>query len=307
MAVPRHHAASQKGDQLPEVISFERAQQAFAGSYLAPLVAMVRAKHGEIRRQAIVALANLADDSMRPAVAALTDVKGRSLMVDLLRYTAPPLDLVQRREAIDGFTSLLRNPGTHPILLREKILADFLRLSRTCDPGSERMVSFSLATLCGNETIAAQLVTPEFIVEIIRLSSHDEYGDISVRRNAVHAVSALSFARESQVALKDAGALALAADLLQIRSDNDLRRQGATLAANLCLNERNKADVVESPLLGQLLASAESPQPGDDVDLALALGALASAPSLAAKVSNAQTSAALLALLRFGSRDGLIN
>ena len=136
------------------------AMPRFNGTYLKPLLAMIRANDMEIRRQAICALANLSDQPFRGAhtsrarlsranlrgghltacfacsraasVAALKNSQGRSLLWDMLEFTRPPFELPQRKEAVTALTNLMRNQTVHRILFHERMLPEIIRLSRTC-------------------------------------------------------------------------------------------------------------------------------------------------------------------------------
>ena len=70
----------------------------FADSYLAPLLPMSRSQTWEIRRGAITSLARLSDDHLRAAVAALRNLQGRSVLVDILQVAEiPPPSLGPRK------------------------------------------------------------------------------------------------------------------------------------------------------------------------------------------------------------------
>lgn len=164
------------------------ATSSLESSYLAPLIYMVRSHDEEIRRQAVCALANLSDDPLRPSVAGLRNLQERSVLCDLFEFTRPPLNLMQRKDAVLGITNLLRNQNVHAELLRESLLPDLLRLSQSSvqaaamigrgskiprrtsvagkldearkrkrvpiaqwDFPSMRLIAFGLACLCANE------------------------------------------------------------------------------------------------------------------------------------------------------------
>jgi hypothetical protein len=126
-------SATSPGSPSPVSDSDETGLQAFRpDSYLAPLVPMVRAKDSEIRRQAICALANLTDEHHRPAVAALRDRHGRSVLSDLLQYTRRGSGTEpQRHEAVVGLSNLLCSSTTHDALVDAGLLPELLQLVRT--------------------------------------------------------------------------------------------------------------------------------------------------------------------------------
>lgn len=337
-------------------------QTSLEGTYLAPLVFMTRSHDDEIRRQAVCAIANLAEDQTRPAVALLRNLDNRSVICDLIEFTQPPLDLQKRKDAVVGLTNLMRNRTVHLVMLQEGLLDDILQLSQTSiqarcmigrgsskkltpatpsrsssiitdlsspatqrtdssrttsavlgingkpnvwDPPSMRLIVFGLACLCANETLADELLKHGYAPELMRLAfGIPGLDDVHVRRNAVHALTALSFDSNSRVEIKKLGGLALTTELLQSRDSNDLRWQGAMLACNLCLEPENKRDAVNSPLLAQMLQTALPPLPvgGETEQIALALATLANEQTLISSLVKPTTVRSLLALIQQGSR-----
>ena len=74
--------------------------ECFAESYLAPLLPMTRSQNWEIRRGAITSIARLSDNQLRAAVSALRNLKGRSVLSDVLGYSMSEMcTMPQRREA----------------------------------------------------------------------------------------------------------------------------------------------------------------------------------------------------------------
>ena len=309
-----------------------------AGSYLAPLVFMVRSHDAEIRRQAVCALSNLSDDPLRPTVARLRNAHGRSVLCDLLEFTRPPLNLLQRKDAVVGLTNLLRNQEVHYELMQEKLLPELLRLSRSCvrsgaiigkakpvkggialgqtvntgrelvkwDLPSMRLVCFGIACLSANEVVAPCLLGGAgFVADLLRISVDTDLDDISIRRNSAHALAALAFVQEARVEIQQLGGLSVATELLKARADADLRWQGAMLAANLCIEPLNRCGISRSPLLPQMLLSihiaASAPTGGECEQLALALATLTSDAALLPTLCTPDMTGALLAVARSNS------
>ena len=269
-------------------------------SYLAPLIPMVSARDAENRRQAICALANLTDDAHRAAVAALADASGRSLLSELLGYSAklgvPPL---QRREAVAGIANLLAAPAAHHALEQAGLLGAVLQLTRSPDPVSLRHAAASIAHLCANGALASSLVDAGFAVEALRLCV--DATDLVVRRHAAAAAAALARPPACKAAVLEAGGVHAAVELT-ISRDGELRRHGGALACNLCLGEDCRAAIVASPLLPQLLRCANAAAAAgaaDDVaaDTALALAALCVNAKLHASLCAARAPLALIAVL----------
>ena len=74
--------------------------ECFAESYLAPLLPMTRSANWEIRRGAITSIARLSDNQLRAAVSALRNLKGRSVLADVLGFCMSEMcTMPQRREA----------------------------------------------------------------------------------------------------------------------------------------------------------------------------------------------------------------
>ena len=346
------------------------------GTYLAPLVFMTRSRDDEIRRQAICAIANLADDTMRPTVAFLRNLEDRSVLVDLFRFTRPPLDLQKRKDAVTALTNLLRNRIVHLELLNEGLLPDLLLLSSKAvqsrclvgrfskpsiaprpgsahreaakgvpatppplkkDPSSTpalppsrassrsvvvggapptgsimcqwdfqamRLIVYCIACLCANENVSHEMLSHGFVQELVRLSfGVPGVEDVYLRRNAVHALTSLSFTDDAQIEIKELGGLSLATELLQTRGDAELRWQGTMLACNLCMNKANRKEAVRSPLLAQMLQSVLPPIPvgGEAEQLSLAIAMLSVEPPLLRHLANSAVVKSMLALIEHGS------
>ena len=205
------------------------------GSYLAPLVPMVLAKDAEIRRQAVCALANLTDEQHRAAVASLKDAQGRSLLRDLLLYTAPPFSASQRLEAVLGLSNLLRSRTSHSYLVAARLLPELLQLVRNCPPDATsvglRSCMRAVACLCANEQVAAEMLRAGFAPQLLLMAGKSDLdgdgeegrSDLVVRRHIAQALAALSLCPENQEAMQECGALPVAAELLRAQ-DRELRR-----------------------------------------------------------------------------------
>jgi hypothetical protein len=243
-----------------------------ANSFLGPLVPMCCASNLEIRRQAICALATLAPNEHRAAVAALENLQGRSILHDVLHYTHLPYSLLQRREAISGLANLCAHQGTHSVLMEEDLLPAVLQLTQE-ESLPLKHVTSCLKELCGNPEAASAMLDKGVLPELLRLVSMAEK---VVKRMALQALVALSFEPKSIAPLKQGGGLRIAHEMLSSRGDKALCRQGATLACNLALHPQERRQLVASdaPLLGSMLEALRQPQPCEDVELALALATL---------------------------------
>jgi hypothetical protein len=314
-----------------------------AGTYLAPLIGMVRSHDEEIRRQAVCTLANLADNQTRPFVAALRCAEDRSLLRELFELVKLTLDPLQRKDAVNGLTNLLRNKLVHNELVKGRLLPALLRLSRIAvqpssimgrfkspvtkltgsasksnlsttkvagrqrhvqwDFTSMRLIVYGITSLCANEAMVLEMIEQGFLPELLRISLDAEnMDDITVRRNAVHGLTALSFSSQAQEEIKHLGGLELAAELLEPKFDSDLRWQGAMLACNLCLHPGNRHDAVNSSLFLRMLQSVSlPPTTGEEEQLALALALLTTEPSLLDRLCSTEATRPLLSLLQLGS------
>ena len=353
-AIPKFECAPSLNKERERNRALEAAATAhavLAKSYLSPLVAMINSHDEDIRRQAVCGISNLVGDAHRAPVAALRNTQGHSLLCDLLEFTRPPFSLVQRKDAINGLSNLLRNKAVHDEVLREHLLSDFLRLSRssiqqsalvgrsktgfkpkvassaqranrnkhdsensqpqqsanrvarlTWDIPTMRQIVFCLTSLCANESLAPQLLSHSYVPEIVRLAFAMQIDDVTVRRNAVYAVTALSFNLKAREEIKRHGGLGLAAELLQERALLDLRWQGSMLASNLCAHPANKRDVVHSPLLPQMLQLVlPPPSTGEAEQISLALALLATDPKVMPSLCTPMVVRSLLCLATSGS------
>ena len=286
-----------EADEHPEGL-FQR------NSYLAPLVPMVRAKDAEIRRQAICALATLTDERHRSAVASLKDTHGRSLLRDLLQYAHHSHSAAMRHEAVNGLANLLKSRSTHGYMLQAGLLPDLLQLVRLCAPGSMRPAAYTVACLCSNENVAPEMLRAGFVPQLLWMQAKTV--DFIVRRHAAHALASLSLVADNKVPMQREGALDAAVELLRAK-DRELRRHGGALGCNLCLHSEVKRHVVRSGLLAQLLSCAQPPTPGEDEDPSLSLASLCTDGSLHEQLCERGVAAALLSLLRHGSREAKAN
>ena len=156
--------------------------------------------------------------------------------------------------------------------------------STTWDYPSLRLIVYGIALLCANETMAPELLAEGFVAELMRiLSIHAKLNDLYVRRNATHAITALSFNEAARLEIKRLGGFQLATELLQQNPMEtlDLRWQGSMLACNLCMHEANRLDAVRSPMLPTMLQLVlPPPTSGEAEQVALALATLCADKSI---------------------------
>ncbi|KAL1528522.1 hypothetical protein AB1Y20_009865 [Prymnesium parvum] len=275
-------------------------------SFLAPLLPMVTAKNPEIRREVICALANLAPAEYRGAVSRCKNMQGHSLLVDLFTYTQPTESVLRRRSAISGLANLCtHSPETHRILISEKLLPALLKLSHGMESLPLKQVTYCIHELCGNPECVGHLLEEGVITELLHLVRSPE---VAVIRLAVQALVSLSSEPLATQPLTSGGALRISYDLLAAGSDKELRRQGARLVGNLSLDPQCKAQIASraaarAPLLERMLEALCSPQSGEDVHLALALGSLSTEPELHVRLCAAGATASLYAALCLGEKQ----
>ena len=244
-----------------EAVKLDRqVLQCFSESYLAPLLPMTRSNNWEIRRGAITSIARLSDNQLRAAVSALRNLKGQSVLTDVLSYSRSNLcTMPQRREAVLGFVNLVDHRYTHGQLLADSgagggsLLHEVLRLLRECqtEPSMRLVVPnviSAIECLCKNDAMAPSLLAGGFASELLAVASDKSHGEglvaLSMRRSAVQALTALSQISEAKVELKKRGALELAVELLD-GPYPELASVGSVLTCNLCMHAANKLDVVK--------------------------------------------------------------
>ena len=175
----------------------------------------------------------------------------------------------------------------------------------TWDYPSLRLIVYGIALLCANETMAPELLAEGFVAELMRiLSIHAKLNDLYVRRNATHALTALSFNEAARLEIKRLGGFQLATELLQQNPMEtlDLRWQGSMLACNLCMHEANRLDAVRSPMLPTMLQLVlPPPTSGEAEQVALALATLCADKSILPHLPTADVTGSLLALAQIGS------
>ena len=183
----------------------------FEGSYLAPLLPMTRSHTWEIRRGAITSLARLSDDELRAGVAALRNLQGRSVLVDLMHYTTSPVcTAIEKREAVTGLHNLCGHEYAQHELHHEGLFGSVLALLRECDRGGEASMKLAVPAvvevieiLCRNPKLMLFVVSGGFVPYILRIASDDSGGGGtlagSLRINAIQALTALSKAMDARV------------------------------------------------------------------------------------------------------------
>ena len=256
----------------------------------------------EQRKDAVTGLSNLLRNQ-----AVHQEVLREHLLLEFLRLSrnsVHPSALVGRSKK--GFKPKLsseKRRQSDQSLASETQPPQRLQIRRaTWDYPAMRQIVFCLTSLCANESLAPQLLAHGYVPELVRLAVGMQLDDIVIRRNAVYAVTALSFHLRSREEIKRHGGLGLATELLQERTLLDLRWHGAMLACNLCMHKRNKLDVIRSPLLPQLLQTVlPPPTTGEAEQVALALAVLATDEEVSKGLCNREVMKSLLCLTTLGS------
>ena len=190
----------------------KKVNEAFASSYLAPLLPMTRSQNWEIRRGSITSVARLSDDNLRAAAAALRNLHGKSILADVLSFSLSDMcTMPQRREAVNGFVNLIGHRYCHGQLLADNLLPRVLLLLKECQQNASMrlvipQVIAAIETLCNNDEVAPVLLKSGFVSELLTVATDTSTGDgliaLSMRRSAVQALVAMSKGQHAKIELK---------------------------------------------------------------------------------------------------------